>query len=179
MSAEHLPKVLRYMLDESEFLSDYGIRAHLPRAPRKSVHAGGEWNVAPRGLRAGGILDRAYLAATPTGAGRFGFPVNFLLIESLQKFHHFFGETCQVEFPTGSGESEDTVGRFRGYLRPLSQIFLRDRDGRRPVFGETGKFQNDPHWRDYVPFHEYFHGDTGARGRAPATRPDGRAWWRN
>ena len=94
--------------------------------------------------------------------GPIWFPVNFLLIESLQKFHHYLGDDFKVEFPTGSG-NQMTLWEIAGELsRRLSSIFLRDGAGRRPVFGSQEVFQHDPDWRDFVPFHEYFHGDTGA-----------------
>src|SRR5262249_15722359 len=94
--------------------------------------------------------------------GPIWFPVNYLLIESLQKFNHYFGDTLKVEFPTGSG-NEMNLGQVAAELsRRLSRIFLRDADGRRPVFGGTEKFQTDPHFRDHILFHEYFHGDNGA-----------------
>ena len=87
--------------------------------------------------------------------------MNYLLVESLQKFHHYFGDDLKVECPTGSGQMM-TLGEVAAEIsRRLSRIFLRDDDGRRPVFGDVARFQQDPHWRDYVPFHEYFHGDTG------------------
>ena len=161
VSANNLPKVLRYMLDESEFLSDYGIRA-ISRVHREK----------PFVLEANGMSHRVDYEPAESSTGLFGgnsnwrgpiwFPINFLLIESLQKFHHFFGDGCQVEFPTGSGQKKTLWDVSVNISRRLSQIFLRDKKGRRPVFGQTGKFQSDPHWRDYVPFHEYFHGDTGA-----------------
>ena len=94
--------------------------------------------------------------------GPIWFPVNFLLVESLQKFHHYLGDDFKVEFPTGSGKMM-TLWEVAGELsRRLTSIFLRDETGRRPVFGNLEKFQTDPHWRDLVLFHEYFHGDTGA-----------------
>jgi hypothetical protein len=94
--------------------------------------------------------------------GPIWFPVNFLLIESLQKFHHYLGDSFKVEFPTGSGTMM-TLWEVAGELsRRLSSIFLRDESGRRPVLGQQEVFQRDPNWRDLVPFHEYFHGDTGA-----------------
>ena len=104
---------------------------------------------------------RDSLAATPTGGGRFGFRSNFLLIESLQKFHHYFGDDVKVECPTGSGRMLTLAEVATELSRRLSCLFLRDRDGRRPVFGDVERFQQDPNWRDLVPFHEYFHGDTG------------------
>jgi hypothetical protein len=90
------------------------------------------------------------------------FPVNFLLIESLQKFNHYFGDDVQVEFPTGSGKKMP-LGEIACELsRRLSRLFLRDAHGRRPVFGGTEKFQTDPHFRDHILFYEYFHADNGA-----------------
>ena len=91
------------------------------------------------------------------------FPVNFLMIESLQKFNYYFGDDVQVEFPTGSGQQHEPGRRRRASCRGgLSHIFLRDANGRRPVFGGSEKFQTDPHFRDHVLFYEYFHGDNGA-----------------
>ncbi len=88
--------------------------------------------------------------------------MNYLLIESLQKFHYFYGAALTVEFPTGSSKQLD-LWRVAGELsRRLIRIFLRDGDGRRPVYGGTEKFQRDPHWRDLILFYEYFHGDNGA-----------------
>jgi hypothetical protein len=88
--------------------------------------------------------------------------VNYLLIEALQKFHHFYGASLKVEFPTGSGDRRDLWQVAGEVSRRLTRIFLRDGRGRRPVFGGTRKFQDDPHWRDHVLFYEYFHGDDGA-----------------
>ena len=89
-------------------------------------------------------------------------PGNFLLIESLQKFDHFVGPRFRVEFPTGSGQLATLWDVAAELSRRLSHIFLRDASGCRPVHGGAGRFQSDPHWRDLVPFYEYFHGDTGA-----------------
>jgi len=85
-----------------------------------------------------------------------------LLIESLQKFHHYYGESFTVEFPTGSGKMISLWEVAAELSRRLIRIFSRDGDGRRPVFGTSNKFQSDPHWRDLILFHEYFHGDSGA-----------------
>ena len=161
LSCEQLPRVLRYMLDESEFLSEYGIRA-LSRVHQDN----------PFVLPVNGMSHRVDYEPAESSTGLFGgnsnwrgpvwFPVNFLLIESLQKFHHFLGNTVQVEFPSGSGWKKSLCEISTELSRRLTRIFLRDRQGRRPVFGETEKFQSDPHWSNYIPFHEYFHGDTGA-----------------
>jgi len=161
VDCERLGSVLRYMLDESEFLSPYGIRA-LSRVHRDS----------PFMLEANGMSHRVDYEPGESSSGLFGgnsnwrgpiwFPVNFLLIESLQKFHHFLGEEFQAEFPSGSGQKKNLWEVAAELSRRLSRIFLRGRDGRRPVFGRAEEFQTDPFWRDYLPFHEYFHGDTGA-----------------
>ena len=87
--------------------------------------------------------------------------MNYLLIESLQKFHHYFGDDVKVECPTGSGQMLTLAEVATELSRRLSCVFLRDASGRRPVFGDVERFQQDPNWRDLVPFHEYFHGDTG------------------
>ena len=93
--------------------------------------------------------------------GPIWFPLNFLLIESLQKFHFYLGDGFKVECPTGSGKMM-TLWQVAGEIsQRLTRIFMRDEAGRRPVFGGTDKFQTDPHWRDVIPFHEYFHGDNG------------------
>jgi hypothetical protein len=161
VDSSHLPIVLRYMLDESEFLSEYGIRS-LSQFHRKN----------PFMLHINGTTHQVDYEPAESSTGVFGgnsnwrgpiwFPVNYLLIESLQKFHNFLGDEFQVEFPTGSGKKKSLWEVAAEISRRLVRIFLRDGEGRRPVFGRHEKFQNDRHWRDYVPFHEYFHGDTGA-----------------
>jgi hypothetical protein len=94
--------------------------------------------------------------------GPIWFPVNYLLVESLQKFHHYLGDDFKVEFPTGSGKMMTLWQVAAELSRRMTNIFLQDRMGRRPVFGNLEKFQTDPHWRDLILFHEYFHGDSGA-----------------
>src|SRR5262249_49442481 len=94
--------------------------------------------------------------------GPVWFPLNFLLVEALQKFHHYYEDQFTVEFPTGSGETKPLWEVAGEISRRLTRIFLRGADGRRPVFGGMEKFQGDPNWRDFILFHEYFHGDNGA-----------------
>jgi hypothetical protein len=156
-----LPRVLRFMLDEAEFLSPHGVRA-LSRVHRERPYV----------LHVDGKEYRVDYEPAESSSGLFGgnsnwrgpvwFPVNHLLIESLQRLHHFYGDGLKVACPTDSDRlmtlwdiSLELAGR-------LGRIFLRDREGRRPVFGAVETFQRDPHWRDLVPFHEYFDGDTGA-----------------
>ncbi len=160
VSPDQLRAVLRTMLDEREFLSPYGIRA-LSRIHKDHPYV----------LHVNGIEHRVDYEPAESSTGLFGgnsnwrgpiwFPVNFLLIESLQKFHHYFGDDVKVECPTGSGRMMTLSEVATELSQRLSSVFLRDDRGRRPVFGDQERFQQDPHWRDLVPFHEYFHGDTG------------------
>lgn len=158
---DQLKSILRYMLDESEFLSPYGIRA-VSRFHHKN----------PYKLNVNGSEHRVDYEPAESSTGLFGgnsnwrgpiwFPVNFLLVESLQKFHHYLGEEFKVEFPTGSGRMLTLWDVSAELSRRLTATFLQGENGLRPVFGDLEKFQTDPHWRDLVLFHEYFHGDTGA-----------------
>jgi hypothetical protein len=161
VNRKRLRHVLRYMLDENEFLSPYGIRA-LSRFHKDHPYI----------FPVNGSQHRVDYEPAESSSGLFGgnsnwrgpiwFPPNFLLIESLQKFHFYLGDGFKVECPTGSGKMM-TLWQVAGEIsRRLTHIFLRGPDGRRPVFGGTEKFQKDPHWRDLIPFHEYFHGDNGA-----------------
>jgi hypothetical protein len=160
VTREQLPRVLRYLLEE-EFLSPHGIRG-LSRY--HEAH--------PYVLRVNGSEHRLGYAPGESTTGLFGgnsnwrgpiwFPVNHLLVESPQKFHHFYGDAFKVACPTGGGRFMTPWETAMEIARRLAGIFLRGADGRRPVFGRAEKFQADPHWRDLVLFHEYFHGDTGA-----------------
>jgi hypothetical protein len=94
--------------------------------------------------------------------GPIWLPINFLMIESLVRFHRYYGDDFLVEHPTGSGTYRTLREIAADLAARLTRIFLRDGQGRRAVFGANERFQTDPHWRDYIPFHEYFHGDTGA-----------------
>jgi hypothetical protein len=93
--------------------------------------------------------------------GPIWFPVNFLIIESLQKFGHYYGDDFKIECPTGSGEFMTIDAAANELATRLTRIFLRDEQGRRPVYGNEQRLQQDPHFRDYVLFYEYFHGDSG------------------
>jgi Glycosyl hydrolase family 63 C-terminal domain len=158
---DQLRSILKYMLDEREFLSPYGIRS-LSQFHQKSPYA----------LHVNGTEYRVDYEPGESSSGLFGgnsnwrgpiwFPVNFLLVESLQKFHHYLGNAFKVEYPTGSGNMK-TLWDVAGELsRRMTNVFLRDENGHRPVFGNLEKFQTDPHWRDLLLFHEYFHGDSGS-----------------
>jgi hypothetical protein len=148
------------MLNREEFLSPYGIRA-LSRWHRDHPYV----------LSVDGIEHRVDYEPAESGTGLFGgnsnwrgpiwFPVNYLLIESLQKFHHFYGDDLKVECPTGSSRLLNLWEVAGELSRGLTRLFLRGRDGRRPIYGDSERFQQDPHWRDLILFHEYFHGDEG------------------
>ncbi len=161
VTQDRLRRVLSVMLDENEFLSPYGVRA-VSRYHKDQPYV----------LHVNGTEHRVDYEPAESSTGLFGgnsnwrgpiwFPVNYLLIESLQKFHHYLGDDFKVECPTGSGVLMNLWEVSAELSRRLSRIFLRGEDGRRPVYGGTEKFQSDPHWRDLVLFHEYFHGDNGA-----------------
>jgi Glycosyl hydrolase family 63 C-terminal domain len=156
-----LQRVLRYMFDESEFLSPHGIRA-VSRFHKDHPYV----------MRVNGTEHRVDYEPAESSTGLFGgnsnwrgpvwFPINFLLIEALQKFHHFYGESLKFEMPTGSGCRSSLWEAAAEISGRLTRIFLRSAEGRRPVYGGLEKFQSDPHWCDCIYFHEYFHGDNGA-----------------
>ena len=161
VNRDRLKSVLHYMLDEEEFLSPYGIRA-LSR-----YHKDHPYVVSVMGRE-----HRVDYEPAESTTGLFGgnsnwrgpiwFPVNYLLIESLQKFHYFLGDQYQVEYPTGSGHQSTLWQVAAEISRRLTHIFLQNAEGKRSVFGGANRLQVDPHWRDNVLFYEYFHGDNGA-----------------
>jgi len=161
VNSERLRRVLRRMLDENEFLGPYGIRS-LSR-----FHA-----EHPYTFRAGGQEYRVSYLPAESDTGMFGgnsnwrgpvwFPVNALIIRALLQFYLYYGDSFRVECPTGSGRQMNLFEVAKEISERLQRIFLRDERGRRPVYGGAEKFQTDPHWRDYLLFYEYFHGDNGA-----------------
>jgi len=156
-----LRRILKYMLDEHEFLSPYGVRA-LSQIHRENPYVLNVNGTEHRVDYEPGESSTAVFGGNSNWRGPIWFPLNFLLVESLQRFNHYFGNDFKVEFPTGSGNMK-TLSDVAGELsRRMTNIFLRDENGRRPVFGNLEKFQVDPHWRDLILFHEYFHGDSGS-----------------
>ncbi len=149
------------MLDESEFLSPHGIRS------LSKFH-----HDHPYVLELDGVRRVVGYEPGESRSGMFGgnsnwrgpvwFPVNYLLIEALQKFHHYYRDHLLVEIPTGSGTKLDLWQVAAELSRRLTRIFLPCADGRRPACGDFERFQTDPAWRDLILFHEYFHADTGA-----------------
>lgn len=160
LRGHRMKQILKRVLDPNEFLSDYGVRA------LSKYHA-----AHPYEIKVGGETYRVEYLPGESNTGLFGgnsnwrgpiwFPVNYLILESLLIFHHYYGDEFKVECPTGSGTymSLKEVSSF--LARRLANIFTRDETGRRAVFGDDALMQNDPHWRDAVLFYEYFHGDTG------------------
>lgn len=158
---ERLERILKVMLDENEFLSPYGIRS------LSKFH-----EQVPYELHVDGITHRVRYEPAESESGFFGgnsnwrgpvwFPVNYLIIESLQKFHHYFGDDFRVEFPTGSNNFLNLWEIAAELSNRLSAIFLLGADGSRPALKGAEKFQTDEYWCDLLLFHEYFHGDTGA-----------------
>jgi hypothetical protein len=158
---EKLKSVLRKMLDENEFLSPYGIRAisrHHKDNPYRFNVNGTEYRVDYEPAESTSGL----FGGNSNWRGPIWFPVNYIIIESLQKFHHYLGDDFKVECPTGSGSYMTLWEAAAEISRRLIKIFTKDGEGRRPVFGGTERFQTDPAWNEYIFFHEYFHGDNGA-----------------
>jgi hypothetical protein len=158
---DDLRSLLTYMLNQEEFLSDYGIRGiskyheahpYVLQTPRRGSYM---VNYQP------GESTTGDFGGNSNWRGPIWFPINFLLVEVLYKYHRYYGNDFLVEYPTGSG-TKMTLGQIADDLsRRLTNIFLLDEQGRRAVFGTNMTFQNDPNWHDHIPFHEYFHGDTG------------------
>jgi hypothetical protein len=161
VSPERLRRILARMLDEDEFLSPYGIRA-LSRYHSEHpyvFHADGqEYRVSYRPAEA----DTGLFGGNSNWRGPVWMPVNAIIVRALLVFYLYYGDNFLVECPTGSGKKMNLFEVAHEIAHRLTRIFLRDASGRRPVYGGTEKFQTDPHWRDYLLFYEYFHGDNGA-----------------
>jgi len=158
---KQLKRILCRMLDETEFLSPHGVRA-LSRYHQDH----------PYEVQVNGNTNRVDYEPAESNTGVFGgnsnwrgpiwFPVNYLLIESLQKYHHYFGEDFKIECPTHSRNEKDLWQVAQEISKRLTRIFVRGKDGKRPFAGGQELFNSDPHWRDLILFYEYFHGDNGA-----------------
>jgi hypothetical protein len=161
VNEEKLRRILSKMLDENEFLSPCGIRS-LSRFHKEH----------PYTMQVQGQEFRVDYLPAESNTGMFGgnsnwrgpvwMPVNIMIIRALQNYYLYYGDNFKIECPTGSGKMMNLFEVSKEIADRLSRIFLRNEEGRRPVYGGTEKFQNDPHWRDYILFFEYFHGDNGA-----------------
>ncbi|QEC74476.1 MGH1-like glycoside hydrolase domain-containing protein [Mucilaginibacter ginsenosidivorax] len=155
-----MKSLLKYMLDEKEFLSDYGIRS------LSKYHLDNPYKVSVNGVDFGirytpGESDSGLFGGNSNWRGPIWMPINYLIIDSLHRFHHFYGDDFKVECPTGSGNFMN-LGEVAGELyNRVSKLFTRDDKGNRPLFGANHKMQTDPNFKDYILFYEYFDGDTG------------------
>jgi hypothetical protein len=159
-SRERLARLLRYVLDEDEFLSPWGIRslsrAHA-RHPYALVADGEVYTVE----YVPGDSNTRVFGGNSNWRGPVWLPMNYLLVEALERYDHYYGRSFLVEFPAGSGRRVRLRDVARDLMRRLASLFLPGPDGRRPCHGDDPRFASDPHWRDLVLFHEYFHGETG------------------
>ncbi len=160
LRGHRMKKMLLRMLDESEFLSGYGIRA------LSKYHEQHPYEIWVKGTKfsveyAPGEGTSGLFGGNSNWRGPIWMPANYLIVESLQRFHYYYGEDFKVECPTGSGKylTLDEIATF--ISGRLSSIFLANAEGKRPVLAAYGKFQDDEYFKNYVLFHEYFHGDTG------------------
>ena len=155
-----LKGLLSRMLDESEFLSDYGVRA-LSRYHKDQpyVYRAGKADFVVQYLP--GESDSGMFGGNSNWRGPVWFPINFLIVESLQRFHSYYGDSFKIEYPTGSGTLLNLNEVATELAGRLTRLLLKDEAGHRPAFGQNELLQTDPHFRDYLLFHEYFHGDDG------------------
>jgi hypothetical protein len=161
VNEDRLRRILSRMLDENEFLSPYGIRA-LSRYHAEHPYV---FNVGGQEYRVNYLpaeSDTGMFGGNSNWRGPIWMPVNALLIRALMQYYLYYGDNFRIECPTGSGNSMNLFEVARDIANRLTRIFLRDQNGRRPVFGGAEKFQSDPYWRDHLLFYEYFHGDNGA-----------------
>ncbi|GGF03553.1 MGH1-like glycoside hydrolase domain-containing protein [Hymenobacter cavernae] len=160
LRGHRVKRLLKRMLDEAEFLSEYGVRAlsryhaehpYVYHTPKQDFTINYEPGESATDLFGGNSNWR----------GPIWFPINFLLIESLQRFYHYYGDDFKVEYPTGSGQYSTLLEIADALTERLTKLFLRNGQGQRPAFGGDKRLQTDPNFRDYLLFHEYFHGDNG------------------
>ncbi len=161
VNPDRLRRILTKVLDENEFLSPYGIRS-LSKFHEQHpyiIHVGGrEYRVdyIP------GESNSGMFGGNSNWRGPIWMPVNVILIRALLNYYLYYGDTFKIECPTGSGNMKNLFEVAKEISDRLSKIFLKNEEGRRPVYGGTEKMQSDPHWRDYILFYEYFHGENGA-----------------
>jgi len=160
LNEDKLRRVLTRMLDEKEFLSPYGIRSiSRYHADHPFVFQAGDQDYRVSYLP--GESDSGMFGGNSNWRGPIWMPVNGLIVRALLQYYLYYGDDFTIECPTGSGRMMNLYQVAEDISRRLSNIFLRDKKGRRPVYGDAQKFQEDPQWRDYLLFYEYFHGDNG------------------
>jgi hypothetical protein len=153
-------RVLQYVLDEQEFLSPHGVRA-LSRFHKDAPYIFWAGSEQHRVDYVPGESNTGLFGGNSNWRGPIWFPINFLLVEALERYHHFYGDGLQVECPSGSGRRMNLKQVAQELASRLTRIFLPDEAGRRPCHGGDKKYSDDPHWRSLALFYEYFHGDTG------------------
>ena len=161
LNQERLRRILTKMLDENEFLSPYGIRS-LSKFHEQHPYI---FNINGQEYRVDylpGESDSGMFGGNSNWRGPIWVPVNSLIIRALVNFYLYYGDNFKIECPTGSGRMMNLFEVAKEITERLARIFLHDSNGRRPVYGGTKKFQEDPHWRDHLLFYEYFHGDNGS-----------------
>ncbi len=160
LRGHRMKKLLNRMLDETEFLSEYGIRAlskYHEQQPYEFFIDGSKLEVKYMPAES----DSGLFGGNSNWRGPIWFPVNFLILESLYKFHHYYGDEFKIECPTNSGNYVTIKDAADELAKRLSNIFLKDENGLRAAYGYNKMMQNDQHFKDYILFHEYFHGDNG------------------
>ncbi|MEQ8715678.1 MAG: glucosidase [Cyclobacteriaceae bacterium] len=155
-----MKKLVEKILDPEEFLSDFGVRA------MSKYHEKNPYSITIEGQHLAvsylpGESDSSFFGGNSNWRGPIWFPVNYLILESLLKFHHYYGDDFKVEYPVGSGEFVNIREAVRVLAERMMNIFRRNEKGERPIYGDSKKFQTDPHFKDYILFYEYFHGDSG------------------
>jgi len=159
-SRQRLERVLQRLLDENEFLSPYGVRS-LSKAHADKPYVWRSGDEEYRVAYEPGESSSGLFGGNSNWRGPIWFPVNFLLVEALQRYHHFYGDDLRVEFPTGSGNRLNLAEVAAEIAARLAGLFMPDKQGRRPCHGPDQRYADDAHWKDLVLFYEYFHGDTG------------------
>ena len=160
LNPERLRRILMKMLDENEFLSPFGIRS-LSKVHEKHPYIFRVGEQEYRVTYLPGESNTGMFGGNSNWRGPIWMPVNALIVRALLNFYWYYGDNFKIECPTGSGRMMNLYEVAQEITDRLARIFLRDPSGRRPVHGDTKKFQDDPHWRDHMLFHEYFHGDNG------------------
>jgi hypothetical protein len=161
LNETNLRRVLKIMLDENEFLSPFGIRA-ISRIHQEHPYTYRVGDQEHRVSYVPGEGDSGMFGGNSNWRGPIWMPVNMLILRALLQYYLYYGNSFTIECPTGSGKQMNLYEVAEEIGRRLSNIFLKDEQGKRPVHGGSQKFQEDPHWIDYPLFYEYFHGDTGA-----------------